>query len=278
MLEKTNSEVENLTQYYQNRFEALQKEYHEKFDALKTEDPLKFMTEDSQTRKKNSIDEKFEKLRKEINQKFENEKIAVDEIIDLSYLEKETYYNSVKPGTIITIKKRKVKPSKKAIAVGVCAFLIAGKIMLPTAEKILKTVGARIELNKIVNEELADFKKTVIAPNTTYSVRHNNETGVIEEIHWHDPNGIIKGAAQADNDPIVAFYLIYNGLDEWCRANDLDLYIEKFNNLYETTYKDFNDFLVSNHFASTKEWENYAENKLKEEKEISLNGSSNFGR
>lgn len=217
-------------------------------------------------------------LQKETDRKFQELEIELAmEEFDREYIKKmieQSHDMSVKPGVKVANKRKKVELSKKALAVGACVIYIVGGVTMPHLMDMAKNVHTSFELNKVIVKEINEFSEEVVVPNTTFDYARNDETNEKETIHWHDSADIVMNAKQQHEDPIVAFYIVYASLDEYCRKNDIGSILDIYNRLYGTHYEGVDDFLIKNGFTSLKEWKAYVGNVLME-KEATLDGSSN---
>lgn len=213
-------------------------------------------------------DKKFNKLHTEL---------VNDDAVFIANVLNESLNKSVKPGVKTKIKKKKVEVSKKAFAVGACAFMIAGGLATVTSINIVKNVSTSIKENQVIREEVGDFRTEYVTLSTHYNYVTNAETLETEPIHWHDYTDIVMNAKQANEDPIIAFYMVYTSLDDYCRSEKINTIIETYNRFYGTDYSSLNDFLLKNHFATQQEWKTYVANTLMEQEAI-RNGSNNLGR
>ena len=189
------------------------------------------------------IKKELKDLKNETNKKLDNlsSELINNNITYIKEISLQTLNNSVKPNVKVPFKTKKVKVSKKALAVGACVFMIAGGVATPTIIRIAKNIPT---INK-------------------------------EEHFLSEENDIIKIAKNVSEDPIVVLYFAVNALDSWCRNNNIDSYLYYFNKIYKTNYESIDDFLFKNNFKDKVAWKSYVGNKLIEEKEQHLNGYYN---
>lgn len=223
---------------------------------------------------------KLEDLKNETIKKLDELKSTLDEedIILIDTLKEETKSKSIKPGVKVPLKKKKITMSKKSLAVGACAMFLAGGLASNQAIGIVKNISTTIEENSIIKPEINKFIATGVNPNTQYNFLTNPDTGENYAVHWHDFYDIVEKAKKTNEDPIVAFYLVYNSLDEYCRVERISSVIDTYNFLYGTDYESVEDFLFKNSFADKKEWKAYVANALVLQKEEGLDGNNSFGR
>lgn len=221
---------------------------------------------------------KLRDLQKETDKKFEDLQLELElESLFIAKVNETSRNMSIKPGTKVAYKKRKVELSKKTLAVGACVIYIAGGLTMPRFVEMAQNISTAVERNIVVAEEVQEFSVEHVVPNTHYSFAADPETKEKVTVHWHDNVDIVMNAKQKHEDPVVAFYMIYASLDEHCRKEDIGSILNIFNRLYGTNYADVKDFMQKNNFTSAKEWKSYVGNALME-KEETLDGSSNFGR
>ena len=218
---------------------------------------------------KEETDRKFNELHSEL---VDNDAMYIAKLLD------ESLNGSEKPGVKTRFKKRKVEVSKKALAVGTCIFVIVGGYGTTKAINIAKNVSTKIEQTRVINEEMKEFREDAYLQNTHFKSKVDKETNEFSTIHWHDYTDMIMNTKQANENPIVAFYMIYNSLDDYCRNTQMEQVLGSFNRIYGTNYTNVNDFLLKNGFANKEEWKTYVGNALIEEKETMQNGYSNLGR
>ena len=229
-----------------------------------------------ETQRKKNLEEKLEKIKKETNEKLnklEDELLGEDYLLR-DILEKETLMRSIMASKV-PYKKKSIQIPKKGYAVGASLVILASSIKVaPHVIDIVQNIKMNIEQNSVINPEINDFKKSYVEPNVKYNYNPKTE----ETIHWHEPMNIVMQAKNAHEDPIVAFYNVYNSLDKYCKNNDIETYFANFNLIYGTDYKNLQDFLLKNNLIDESEWKTYVANVLIEEKEETLYGSSALGR
>lgn len=183
---------------------------------------------------------------------------------------------SIKPNVKVPYTPKKHRVNKTEIFLGVAIFASAAGLTFAGINELKNYT----EDNKIVKEKITDYKYNVYDENTTeqlvnLNVERTNEYGdtymkeEITPVHQHNIPKMIEKTREKYEDPVLAFYLLYNNLDSTCLINQTEFnnFLIEFNNAYGTTYKDFNDFMIQNNFQNKKELREYIVNVIKEQKE-----------
>ena len=189
---------------------------------------------------------------------------------------------SIKPGANVKNKRKKKNPEwNQSLAYFKCALgasAILGMVAVPVIGETLnhlppkEKVGVESEfsLDKSAEEAksnvLSEYQDEIFEPNTIYNY---DVSGKTEASYYYDLIDINLETKEKYEDPLVGFYLAYNSTSGWYK-NDIESmknFIYKYNYIYQTNYKNLEDFLQKNNFQSLAELENYALSTLQEKEE-----------
>ncbi len=176
-------------------------------------------------------------------------------------LKNSTITNSVKPGVTVPNKREKGKISKAQVVLGVGAVLaVVGIISIGVFNAL--TLSRQ---GKIINPVLTQYKQAVVKSKENYGEnviirdeeiydKNGNLIDVHTErkvIHWHNVKPLVAATKEKFEDPVVAFYMLYYGIDGLCRQeSEFAEFLTEFNKVYGTNYTNFADFLEQNHFGN----------------------------
>ena len=213
------------------------------------------------------------KLRQEINHAIGNLNTVVSEVqkeeIDEFFY--QTIFERGNPNSKIAFKPQKVRTqSKKVYAIGAALFVMAAGVSLsPKIQNMVENISTTIEENNLINEEVLNFSKNSVVPNTKHSYTIDaHDTPVAT--HSHNYIETFMDAKNLCDDPIVALYLAKEAMGSDC----INKGMSTFNLMYGTDYKNIADFLIKNNLENEANWKRYVGSKLAAEREESLYGES----
>lgn len=234
-----------------------------------------------------SILEKEENAKKTIDMNYEDASKEIDNkynLNDIKYQQKLKVFSMKKSidKEPIAFNKKVKTLLKQDLATRICVFMVIGGLV--TTEIISLANGYK--KGKERNDYLKEYKTEIFNENSnkwaTKSREYDEKT---EESyvkltinHSHNINNMLLETKENYNDPIIAFYLFYFSLDEWCLNNKLTEYLNNFNKIYETDYTSLEDFLTKNNFKNLKDLKKYVSDVIESEKELNGNRNSNAGR
>lgn len=186
---------------------------------------------------------------------------------------------SIKPGVKVKNKRKKKDPewdqSRAYFKCLLGASALIGSLSVPIIGETLnhlppkENVGVESEFSldesamETKSNVLREYQDEIFNKEIKYIYDAPGKTEAPYYYDWIDINLETK---EKYEDPIVGFYLAYSSTKDWDKNNaeSMRKFISKYNYIYQTNYKNLEDFLKKNNFQSLAELENYALSTLQE--------------
>ena len=196
-------------------------------------------------------------------------------VIDLEQYKKALYTTGIKTSvkkvrTFNTRKKAKI-PAKQIAIYCVTVGVTVGVTLSATALAFMRKNA------KIRQEALTQYREEILLPNTSQTTYIADAYGQMQPQKEPYIQNILSKLQEKYEDPLIAFYFYYEAfmMDDYYKNEKIESYVKRFNKVYGTDYRDFEDVIDKYGFVDARDYSNFVSKQveaLEEREEIEGRG------